>query len=172
MEDVTRLVYSLSKLLRIGLNRGRTMVTIEEEVEHIRNYLVIQEVRYSEDFTYRIEIPNSILKNKTLKLILQPLVENAIIHGVQQSDKAEQITISAEEHESDIIIYVKNTGQEIDIDRVEQINQLFEDGKEADFGLGLRNVNERIKLYFGKQYGLHFSSDHEATTVAVHIPRI
>jgi two-component system sensor histidine kinase YesM len=172
MEDVTRLVYSLSKLLRIGLNRGRTMVTIEEEIEHIRNYLVIQDIRYADDFTYKIDIPDSILKNKTLKLILQPLVENAIIHGVQQSDKPEKISISATENDADIFLFVSNTGTAVDAQTVDQINCLFEDGVEAEFGLGLHNVNQRIKLYFGKQYGLHFSSDNGKTTVSVHIPRI
>lgn len=172
MEDVTRLVYSLSKLLRIGLNRGRTMVTIEEELEHIRSYLIIQEVRYTDDFTYVIDIPDSMLKNKTLKLILQPLVENAIIHGVQQSDKPERISITATEEGPDIFFLVTNTGHTVDPQTVEQINRLFDEGIEAEFGLGLRNVNQRIKLYFGRQYGLHFSSDDGATTVSVHIPRI
>ena len=172
MEDVSRLVYSLSKLLRIGLNRGRTMVTIEEEIEHIRNYLIIQEVRYTDDFTSHISIPDSILKNKTLKLILQPLVENAIIHGVQQSDNPEQIFIRAEQMDTDIYLYVVNTGSPVPAERIEQINLLFEDGEEADFGLGLRNVNQRIRLYFGKQYGLHFSSTDRETTVSVHVPRI
>ena len=172
MDDVTRLVYSLSKLLRIGLNRGRTMVTIEEEIEHITNYLIIQEVRYADDFIYEIIIPDSILKNKTLKLILQPLVENAIIHGVQQSDTSEKITIVGEESGTDILIRVTNSGPQVPQDRLDEINLLLEEGSESDFGLGLRNVNERIKLYFGQQYGLHFSSNSEGTTVIVHIPRI
>jgi len=172
MDDVTRLVYSLSKLLRIGLNRGRTMVTIEEEIEHITNYLIIQEVRYADDFTYEISIPDSILKNKTLKLILQPLVENAIIHGVQQSETSETITITGEESGTDILIRVTNSGPQIPQDRLDEINLLLDKGSESDFGLGLRNVNERIKLYFGQHYGLHFLSNPEETTVVVHIPRI
>ena len=172
MEDVNRLVFALSKLMRIGLNRGKTLVTLQEEIEHIHNYIIIQEIRYADDFTYAITLPEQLKKNKTLKLILQPLVENAIMHGVQHSETAEHITIEVIEAHDGIVIEVTNTGAVIPEERVVQINEMLAGSEEGDFGLGLKNVNERIRLYFGKQYGLHFSHQNGSTTVRVDIPRI
>lgn len=174
MEDVSRLVFSLSKLLRIGLNHGRTMVTIEEEIEHIRNYLLIQQVRYEDDFDYEIAVPETILHNKTPKLILQPLVENAIIHGIQLSDKKEKLYIKAFATPLDIIFHVTNTGIPIDPEKVKQINDsLPAPDPTGNGGIGLRNVHDRIRIYFGTKYGLQFVSNSEGeTTVIVHLPRI
>ena len=172
-DDVVRLVFSLTNLLRIGLSRGRTLVTIEEEIEHIRNYLVIQETRFEDEFESVISIPETIVKNKTLKLILQPLVENAIYHGIMQADEKGKITISADCTANDIYFRIRDTGPGISPEEVEQLNGYLSEMKEANVGIGLRSVNERIKLYFGPEYGVEFkSAPGEGTEVAVHIPRI
>ena len=172
-EDVVRLVFSLTNLLRIGLSRGRTLVTIEEEIEHIKNYLVIQEVRFEDEFESVISIPESILKNKTLKLILQPLIENSIYHGIMKMEEKGEILISSDCSDNDIYFRVKDTGPGIEAEEVEKLNRNLEEMEEADIGIGLRSVNERIKLYFGTEYGVEFKSEPgKGTEVSVHIPRI
>lgn len=171
--DVVRLVFSLTNLLRIGLSRGRTLVTIEEEIEHIKNYLVIQEVRFEDEFESILVIPEPVLKNKTLKLILQPIVENAIYHGIMKMDGKGQIIIACEYTENDIFFIVKDTGPGIVEDKVKKINTYLSKMEESEIGLGLRNVNERIKLYFGPEYGIEFeSAAGTGTRVSIHIPRI
>ncbi len=172
-KDVERLVFSLTNLLRIGLSRGRTLVTIEEEIEHIKNYLVIQEVRFEDEFDSEISIPQDICKNKTLKLILQPLVENAIYHGIMQSDHKGFIKISADCTYGDIFFRISDTGPGIEAEKVKELNGYLSEMKEADVGIGLRSVNERIKLYYGSDYGVEFKSEPgSGTVVSVHIPRI
>lgn len=172
MEDVTNLVFSLSNLLRIGLNQGRTMITIAEEIEHIKNYLLIQQTRFPNEFSYTVEIDEAIMNSWTPKLILQPLVENAIIHGIQPSEHNEIITISARETGDNIVLVVYNTGKQINPERLDQINAMLDRGEEMNGGLGLRNVNERIKLYLGKQYGLTLKSTIKGTEATVTLPRM
>ena len=172
-ESVVKLVYSLTNLLRIGLSKGRTMVSIAEEVDHIRHYLVIQKVRYSDEFTSSIEVPDVLLQNKTLKLILQPLVENAISHGIQQSIGPGMVSISANYTDDDIYFTVADTGTGLSAEDTERVQKYIHTEEENHLGFGLRNVNERIKLYFGTGYGISFkSSIGKGTQVTVHIPRI
>ena len=172
-EDVVRLVFSLTNLLRIGLSRGRTLVTIEEEIEHIKNYLVIQEVRFEDEFESFISIPEDIFKNKTLKLILQPIIENSIYHGIMQSESKGKIIISSDCTDSDIYFRIIDTGPGIEPEEVRKLNGYLSEMKESNLGLGLRNVNERIKLYFGAEYGITFkSAPGSGTEVSIHIPRI
>ncbi|MDC7227732.1 MAG: sensor histidine kinase [Spirochaetales bacterium] len=172
-DAVIRLVFSLTNLLRIGLSRGRTLVTIEEEIEHIKNYLVIQETRFEDEFESVISIPETIMKNKTLKLILQPLVENSIYHGIMQQDDTGTIKISADCSENDIFFRIEDSGPGISTAEVEKLNGYLSEMEEENVGIGLRSVNQRIKLYFGPDYGVKFkSAPGEGTRVSVHIPRI
>lgn len=172
-EDVVRLVYALTNLLRIGLNKGRTLVTIEEEIEHIRHYLVIQKVRYADEFESMISIPDCILQNKTLKLVLQPLVENAIAHGIQKNEKSGIVSIRADCTENEVRFMVSDSGPGLSEEECEKVRKYLHAEEETHLGFGLRNVNERIKLYFGDRYGISFrSAAGEGTEVTVLIPRI
>ena len=172
-EKVVKLVYSLTNLLRIGLSKGRTLVTIEEEIEHIRHYLVIQSVRYADEFTSDISIPESILQNRTLKLILQPIVENAISHGIQQNEQEGKVSISAEYTDDDIYFIIRDSGPGLSEEDNARVQVYLHAEEDSHLGFGLRNVNERIKLYFGLDYGISFNSaPGRNTEVTVHIPRI
>ena len=148
------------------------MITIAEEIEHIKNYLLIQQTRFPNEFSYTVEIDEAIMNSWTPKLILQPLVENAIIHGIQPSEHNEIITISARETGDNIVLVVYNTGKQINPERLDQINAMLDRGEEMNGGLGLRNVNERIKLYLGKQYGLTLKSTIKGTEATVTLPRM
>lgn len=172
MADVTTTVLSLSKLLRIGLNRGKSLITVAEEMEHVNSYLVIQKIRFGSDFSYTIEYDELIADNQIPKLLLQPLVENAIIHGVRLSETSEEIEIGGSTTEKIITLTVTNTGTPLDSQAVERVNRLLHNEEENSLGVGLKNVHNRVRLYFGEEYGVTFHAEGPRTIVSVHLPRI
>ena len=172
-EDVTKLVYSLTNLLRIGLNKGRALVTIKEETEHIKNYMTIQEIRFGDDFTFEMDIPDSLMSYKTVKLILQPIIENAIYHGVMKNEETGKIRLSASGSENEIIFLIEDNGPGVSEEECRKVQDYLDISKESERGFGLRNVNMRIKLYFGQQYGLNFKSrPGTGSTISICIPRM
>lgn len=176
-EDVINMVEALGAFFRLSLNQGQEIITIREEVAHIKNYLYIQRFRHGDKYDYFFEIEEQILETKTLKLILQPLVENAIYHGVRGLEKpGGLITVKGYLEENNIYFEVLDNGLGIEPERTEEINRCLEGiyGVEQEKRyFGLRNVNERIKLAFGKEYGLKLISvPGEGTRVLVHLPLI
>jgi two-component system sensor histidine kinase YesM len=169
-EDVITMITSLSKFFRISLSKGEHFISVADELEHIRNYLIIQKMRYKNKFEYAIEAEEAALKCKTLKLILQPLVENAIYHGIEPSADEGFITITARLIEGKLCLQVKDDGLGIPSDK---LGGLLADPlrKEEGIGIGLRNVNERIRLNYGEDYGLQIESEREeGTVVSVWLP--
>lgn len=172
MEEVVEMTSSLSKLLRSTIGEGEELIPIARELEHILHYLTIQNMRYRHKFTYSIEVDEDILECSILKLVLQPLVENAIYHGIKHNPEQGHILIRGKREQNDITIQVIDNGVGMN---PEQMNKLLL--QKADYrigsGVGVANVNHRIQLYFGDHYGLSFTSEmEEGTTVTLRIPAL
>ena len=167
------MVTALARLFRISLSKGRNIISLGDELEHARNYLTIQNIRYKNKFDYYIEADESILDLACIKLVIQPLIENAIYHGMEFMYGDGEILVKAYVNESDLYIDIIDNGLGMTEDAVQAL--LTTEGKSSKngSGIGLRNVNERIQLYFGKQYGIKIDSEpDEGTTITIHIPAI
>ncbi|MFC5451357.1 cache domain-containing sensor histidine kinase [Paenibacillus aestuarii] len=171
-EEVVTTITSLSKFFRISLSKGKNIITVQEEIEHIRNYLIIQKMRYKDKFEYEIEVDEEALPYKTLKLIIQPIVENALYHGIEYMADEGLIQISVKIVHERILFQIRDNGVGMSEETLKNI--MNGNGKSAKgSGVGLRNVNERIKLYFGASYGVTVESElEEGTTVQIWIPKM
>ncbi|SEC47494.1 sensor histidine kinase [Paenibacillus sp. GP183] len=169
-EDVITSITSLSKLFRISLSRGKAIITVEEELEHIRNYLILQKIRYKNKFDYVIDVEDEVLPYLTIKLILQPIVENAIYHGIEFMPSGGLIQISARIEAGKILFQVRDNGVGIPPQMLQTIlsGQVKSD---KGSGVGFKNVHERIKLFHGPDYGLEIESEpDEGTCVSIWMP--
>ena len=162
-KEAVVMVDSLAKLFRLSLSKGRQFITVKEEIEHVRNYLTIQSMRYKGKFDYKIDVEESLLNYKTLKLILQPLVENAIYHGIKNKRKKGNLLIRCTMCLNNILFQVMDDGIGMDEDMLENIFNQNESNQLS--GVGINNVNERIKLCYGQEYGLDFYSKKSIGTV-------
>lgn len=167
-EDVIKMVVSLSRFFRISISRGKNIIPIEKELEHAENYLTIQKIRYVEKFSFAFDIDESIYKYSIVKLIIQPVIENAIYHGIS-SDTGE-IKIKAYQNQESIIIEVQNSGYGL---TEEQITDIYRKIKtDSNESVGLRNVYQRLKLYYGDEADMIISSElDEYTNVKIIIPK-
>lgn len=173
-EEASEIITSLARLLRISLSKGKHIITLEDELEHVRNYLMIQSVRFKDQFTYEIQMQPGIEYLKVIKLIVQPIVENAIYHGMEGMYGDGEILIRAYKEGNDLYISVQDNGMGM---RPEQAEALLDYTKEIKTskgnGLGVRNVHERIQLYFGKEYGVIIKTVvDEGTEVLLHLPAV
>ncbi|WP_160041632.1 MULTISPECIES: sensor histidine kinase [Paenibacillus] len=168
-EEIIATITSLSKFFRISLSRGKNIITVEEELEHVRHYLIIQKIRFKNKFDFSIECDEKAASCKTLKLILQPIAENAIVHGIEKMQDAGFIRITATAADDRLTMKVSDNG----LGMTKQVmEQLLSGGvRSGGSGVGVKNVNERIRLYYGKTYGLSFESElEEGTTVTITLP--
>lgn len=163
-EDVITTITSLSKLFRISLSRGKSIITVQEELEHVRNYLIIQKMRYKQKFEYEIEAQEDVLACKTLKLLLQPIVENAIYHGIEHMADPGHIRITASLAVGKVLLQIQDNGLGMSPEVRDQILS-GTIKSEGGSGVGVKNVNERIRLTYGEAYGLEIESEREAGTV-------
>ncbi|MBW4839896.1 MAG: histidine kinase, partial [Paenibacillaceae bacterium] len=179
-DRVITLVQSLSRLFRISLNRGRDWIPLEKEIEHVHSYLIIQQMRYRDILEYRIEVEPHLLPCSVLKMTLQPIVENALYHGIKNKRGKGMITVSAQESgERELQLTVRDNGCGMPADKLERLRRDLlngrlpvETGEEVSGGFGLHNVHQRIKLFYGEPYGVVIDSvDGEGTTVTISIPR-
>jgi two-component system sensor histidine kinase YesM len=176
--SVIEISKALSGFFRATLSSGREWITLEEEIDHIRNYLIIQKMRYMDILDYRIDIlDEDILNCKILKLILQPVIENALYHGVKNKNSYGLIIIKVSKaSEGNIMLEVIDNGQGMTAKRLEIVMETINNESlnvTKDGGFGLRNVNQRIKLYYGRQYGLDIKSKYtEGTHVSMIIPEV
>ncbi|WNS44563.1 sensor histidine kinase [Paenibacillus sp. MMS20-IR301] len=169
-DEVVTMIQSLSKFFRISLSKGKNFITMQEELDHIRHYLVIQSFRFKNKFRYEINAQEEVLQYQTIKLILQPIVENALYHGIEMLPDEGLISISAVLQEGLVVIRISDNGLGMS---KETMNVLLSGGvkSEGGSGVGVRNVNERIGLYYGREYGLTFESElEEGTTVTIIFP--
>jgi two-component system sensor histidine kinase YesM len=169
-EDVITMVTSLARLFRISISRGKNIITVREEIEHARNYLIIQKVRFKNKFSFNIDVDEEVIQYKTLKLILQPIIENALYHGIQYMVEEGSINISAKIAQGKLLYEIADSGLGIKPELLEKI--LSHDSKESGgAGVGVRNVHERIQLCYGKEYGIEIQSElEEGTTVKLWLP--
>ncbi|MDQ0114945.1 cache domain-containing sensor histidine kinase [Paenibacillus harenae] len=171
-EEVVEMTSALAKLFRAGITKEQELVPIRIELEHITNYLLIQKMRYSSKLDYRLEISDSILGCKTLKILLQPFVENAIYHGIRNKPGSGTIVIRGMETQDGIVFEVEDDGLGMTEEQLEKIWEAS-GGEWKNGGIGIRNVNERIRLYFGQAYGISIRSElAEGTCVTIRIPKI
>lgn len=172
-KEVVRMVKSLSDFFRSALNEGRDVVPIRDELVHVRSYLEIQQVRYQDILSYDIDVPESLAIYSIPKISLQPLVENALYHGIKNKRGGGKITVYAEENDTSIAIFVRDDGIGMASERLEAVIKGITGEKvngEAMFGL--YSVNERIRLKFGDAYGLSVESEYGAgTLVKVLLPK-
>ena len=173
-DDAIVMVTSLARLFRISLSRGRTLITVGEELEHARHYMTIQKMRFKNKFTSEIRADGEALGCETVKLVVQPIVENAIYHGMEYADGDGEILVWAHIEGEDLYIDVTDNGPGM---RQEQVDRLLreDDGPAAPSrggsGIGLRNVHQRIQLTYGEPYGLEIESEpDEGTTIRIHLP--
>ncbi len=172
-KQVVKMVGSLSDFFRTSLNKGKEIVTIREELQHVRSYLEIQQIRYQDILTYEIDVPEELFENEIPKITIQPVVENALYHGIKQKRGGGNITVTGYGQEQDYFIQVKDNGIGMDEERLaEVIAGLSNNDTESKKIYGLYNVNERIRLDYGDEYGLSITSSYgEGTTVTIRLPK-
>lgn len=174
-DDVVKIVSALSNFFRISLSKGKDWITIGEEIERTRSYLTIQKMRYRDIMDFAIDVDATVVNRTVLKLVLQPLVENALYHGLKNQRQRGTITVRAKQNgENEVLLQVLDDGIGIPPDVLARLNTSLQDDPEQaqiDSGYGLVNVNQRIRLYYGKQYGLSLSSEYRrGTCVGIVIP--
>ena len=172
-EAAVRMISELAKLLRVSLSRGKTIIPIKDELQHAKSYLLIQSYRYRNQFSYRFEVDETLLSYLCNKITIQPLIENAIYHGIDRMVDEGEIIITVKRSQDaaeDILITVSDNGVGM---TEEQCAKILSKERSDSGGIGVKNVNDRLKIYFGERYGLSIHSvPDEGTTVTVRIPQI
>ncbi len=170
IEGVITMVAALAKLFRISISKGAEIITVNDEIEHARNYLIIQKIRYKDKLEYTIDAHPETLKCKTLKIILQPMIENALYHGIEHMVDKGIIRITTSIVGNKVLLQVCDNGLGMPPEKLEKI--LSSESKSIDgSGVGVKNVHERLQIYFGKQYGLEIESELEVgTRVKIWLP--
>ena len=173
-DEAVTMVVTLSDFFREILSKGKEFISIKEEEKHISSYLQIQEMRYRDILEYDIQLDQVIYKYQILKLTLQPVVENALYHGIKYKRAKGCIHIHGEKEGEIIRLTVRDDGVGMDEEELEQLRQQIEKPcQETEKGFGLANVNERIHMYFGYEYGMKIESEKgKGTTVEIVIPAI
>ncbi|WP_028242207.1 sensor histidine kinase [Pseudobutyrivibrio ruminis] len=172
-KQVIAMVGSLSDFFRTSLNKGKEIVTVKEDLQHVTSYLEIQQIRYLDILRYEIDVPEELFSNRLPKITLQPLVENALYHGIKNKRGGGKITIKGWETVDSYYIEVADDGIGMTEERLAAVNNgLLESVPEENILYGLYNVNERIRLNLGEDYGLVVDSKYqEGTKVTVHLPK-
>ncbi len=174
--DVVKMVTSLARLFRISISRGRNVITVKEELSHAENYLTIQKMRYKDQFEYRFEIDDEVLNYRTQKLLLQPIIENAIYHGIRQMVDEGEIVIRAYAKDDILYFEVEDNGlgmSELVRKDILKRHDQIDDGAVRVGGVGVTNVFERIKLMYGEDFGIDIESEiEEGTKITLSIPVI
>ena len=175
-DEATVMLTALARFFRISLSRGSNIIPIADELEHARHYLTIQKMRYKNKFSATIETRDGVEKLYTIKLIVQPILENAIYHGMAYADGDGEVTILARRDGDDVIIDVTDNGPGMPGEVVERLLDPKEQGaapSKGGSGIGFRNVHQRIRLTFGEPYGLTIYSEPDAgTTVRIRLPAL
>lgn len=174
-QDIVELIVALTNLFRIGLSKGNEIIPLTDELQHVESYLVIQMARYEDKLDYEILVSDEIKRNRVLKIILQPLVENAIYHGIKTKSGRGKIVIRGFKDDNGLRLIVEDDGVGLPEDKLIQLREDMrftrQTGRER--GYGLFNVNERIKLSHGPEYGISINSVHgQGTVVEVRLPLV
>lgn len=172
-DDAVFMISELAKLFRISLSKGRTVISVQDELQHARSYMNIQKIRYKKKFSVTFDIDPVVYSYCCVKLVLQPILENAINYGVNSMDDSGEIIVTGQKREEMILLSVTDNGFGMSEEEAELIltdsNRVHKHGS----GVGLVNVNNRIHILFGKEYGLTVESElDEGTTVSICIPAV
>ncbi len=169
-EEAVEMVNALARLFRISISRGHELITLEKELQHARSYLKIQNYRYKNQFSYSFDIEESCLPYLCNKITLQPIIENAIYHGIDRMVDEGRIDICIREEEAAIRMTVTDNGVGM---TKEQCAEILHREAGDRTGIGIKNVNDRIRIYFGEEYGLRITSElDEGTCVEIRIPKV
>ncbi|HEY5587174.1 MAG TPA: sensor histidine kinase [Ruminiclostridium sp.] len=173
-KDIMKMTTSLAKLMRLSISRGKEIITIKDELDHVRSYVDIQKIRYKDKFELLLQMDHDILECDIVKLVVQPLVENCIYHAFEKIESKGIIIIRGFLENENIKLQVIDNGSGINEEKLKKINYSLMNykGHIDDLSIGIYNVNERLKLYYGEQYGINISSnENEGTIVEILIPR-
>ncbi|MFR2033322.1 MAG: sensor histidine kinase [Agathobacter sp.] len=172
-EEAAFMITQLAKLFRISLSKGHTIISIRDELQHAQSYMNIQKIRYKNKFEVVFDIDPEILDHCVVKLVLQPILENAINYGIREMDGCGIINVCGKKADDRIILSVSDNGMGIPDDEIGFLLKDTNRIRKRGSGVGLVNVNNRIKILFGGQYGLYIESElDEGTTVYINIPAI
>jgi len=169
--EIAVIAQSLAKFYKLSLNAGRDIVSLSDEINHIKTYVQIQNLRFDNRIILEVHLEENLLQYQILKLILQPIVENSIIHGTleNRNKRKGRIVIEGRLEKDDLLLTVQDDGIGMTIEKAESI--LLDSGTQESHGYGIRNINHRIKLCYGSQYGLAYeSSPGKGTRVEIKIP--
>ena len=171
-EGVIRMISALAKLFRVSISKGHDIITISEELEHVRNYLIIQQIRYKGKFEFSILVDEGIEDAPTIKLIVQPIVENAIYHGIKYLQEMGHIDIKVYRRKPGaIVLEIRDNGVGMDEEKLTKILSFSGTHSPKGNGIGVRNVHQRVQLYYGSDFGLEISSELDVgTLVRIVIP--
>lgn len=165
----------LGDMMRYNMKWEKEYVTIAEEISHIKNYIALMAIRYENNINFKVEIDNNLMENQILKMTLQPLVENSLKHGLCKKLLKEDgmIIISAKADEDFVYISIEDNGCGISEEKLREINEYLNNSRIEDKnGLGIKNVNERIKLFYGEKYGISIISEEKYfTKILIKLPR-
>lgn len=169
-QDAVEMVNALAKLFRISISKGHELIPISKEVEHAKSYLKIQNFRYKNQFIYEFDIEESCLPYYCNKITLQPIIENAIYHGLDRMVDEGKIEIGIHEKDNDIVFTIKDNGVGM---TKEQCATILKKEPGDQTGIGIKNVNDRIKIYFGENYGIQIDSEPDiGTCVTIRMPKV
>ncbi|MFP4376306.1 MAG: sensor histidine kinase [Spirochaetales bacterium] len=173
-ENVVETVAALARLLRLSVNKGEELISVRDEIDHIRSYLTIQKLRYQDRLDFMIGVDPDILALETPKVILQPLVENAIYHGIKNKEAGGRVVVRGARVNGSVLLEVEDDGLGMDEVLMAGVTHLHAESDRGTNGgsrVGVRNVHERIQLYFGPEYGLRYRRNAQGgTTVEVKLP--
>lgn len=172
-EELSMFVKALAQYYRLCLSKGKDVICLEQEIDHVRNYLIIQNIRYDNIISSTIDIEEDCKKVLIPKITLQPLVENSIYHGIKiKEGKRGELKISASKTGRDTFIVLEDDGTGMSEEQIRNMNNSISE-YDKDFGYGIRNVNKRIEILFGKEYGLHYSKNEAGgVTVTIRLPGV
>ena len=168
--DAVRMVHALARLFRISISKGHELIPIAREIEHAENYLEIQKYRYKNQFTYSFDVDPDCLDYYCNKITLQPIIENAILHGLDLMVEEGRIRVYVGQEGDDILFRVEDNGVGMS---PEQVRAILDEDSQDRTGIGIKNVNDRLRIYFGRQYGLRITSEPDVgTCVELRMPKV
>lgn len=169
-EEIGTLTWNLAWFYRLSLNHGKSLISIGEEVEHVEVYVNIENYHFDNAISLEVDVPEELKSYACLNIILQPFVENAIVHGIAEKPDIEscEIRICARREEQDIVFSVQDDGPGVDVKEMQKETQ--QDIRTAQHGYGVRNINFRLKLCFGEKYGVTYLESEKGTHVEIKIP--
>ncbi|HPJ03467.1 MAG TPA: sensor histidine kinase [Candidatus Limiplasma sp.] len=172
-EEVIHVTEAMSDFFRISLSQGRDWIPLADEVKHLQGYLTIQKIRYRDILDYEIDIPHVLHQKEILKLLIQPLVENAIYHGIKHRRGKGMVRVIGRENDGWMELSVTDNGAGMTPERLQLVRESLASEASAPMDqpfFGLLNVNKRIQLYYNQQEGLQIDSGSTGTTVRLRVP--